>query len=204
MEGEDCTHHMVNQAFAGGLQKRPLLINTCRGEVFESEAVHRARETGEIAGLIIDCWENEPALDVNLLHRVDFGTPHIAGYSRDGKANGTTVAVRAISKFFGLGIDDWEPTGIEPPENPVIELDGAHQEEEAVLAKAVLSTYRIAVDDAALRDNPSLFEQLRGDYPARREFDSYLVNAVNVDPVILKKLEKLGFRLQEKEHHREP
>ena len=118
VEGEDRTYHMVNQPFVGGLQKRPLLINTCRGEVFESEAVHRARETGEIAGLIIDCWENEPALDLDLLHRVDFGTPHIAGYSRDGKANGTTVAVRAISKFFGLGIDDWEPAGIEPPAEP--------------------------------------------------------------------------------------
>jgi erythronate-4-phosphate dehydrogenase len=196
MEGEDCTYQMVNQPFVGALQKRPLLINTCRGEVFESEAVHRARETGEIAGLIIDCWENEPALDLDLLHRVDFGTPHIAGYSRDGKANGTTVAVRAISEFFGFGIDDWEPAGIEPPENPVIELDGAHQREEAVLAQAVLSTYRIAADDAALRDNPQAFEQLRGDYPVRREFSSYTIEAVNVASTVREKLKKLGFRLQ--------
>ena len=84
-----------------------------------------------------------------------------------------------------------------PRQNPVIELDGAHQDEEAVLAQAVLSTYRIAVDDAALRENPHVFEQLRGDYPVRREFPSYSINAVNVAPTALEKLKKLGFRILE-------
>jgi len=204
MEGADRTYHMVSEQFVHGLKRKPLLINTCRGEVFDSGAVYRAREAGDISGLIIDCWENEPGLDLPLLNLVDFGTPHIAGYSRDGKANGTTVSVRAISTFFGLGIDDWTPAGIEPPGNPVIELDGNNRDGEAILAQAILSTYEIAGDDAALRDTPHLFEQLRGDYPVRREFASYSINAMNVAPGILAKLEKLGFRRQEMALHREP
>ncbi|MFC1719966.1 4-phosphoerythronate dehydrogenase PdxB [Pseudomonadota bacterium] len=204
MDGVDCTYHMAGEPFIAGLKRQPLLINTCRGEVFDTGAVFRASETGAIAGLIIDCWENEPELDLALLNRVDYGTPHIAGYSRDGKANGTTVSVRAISKYFGLGIDDWEPASIEPPPNPVIELDGKNQAEEAILAQAVLSTYDIAIDDAALRNNTPLFEQLRGDYPVRREFSAYSVKVLNVTPGVQKKLGKLGFRTQETESRGEP
>ena len=203
-EGADRTYHMVSGVFLNGLKRKPLLINTCRGEVFDTGAVYRAREADDIAGLIIDCWENEPELGLALLNRVDFGTPHIAGYSRDGKANGTRVSVRAISKFFGLGIDDWEPAGIEPPPNPVIELDGTNQAGEEILAQAVFSTYDIAVDDATLRENTHLFEQLRGDYPVRREFTAYSVKVLNVAPGIRKKLEKLGFRIQETECHCKP
>jgi len=193
MEGVDKTFHMAGEDFLQNLKKRPLLINTCRGEVFDTEAVYRAAEAKFLSGLVIDCWENEPGINLDLLSHVDFGTSHIAGYSRDGKANGTTRSVRAISKFFGLGIDEWEPPDIELPENPVIELDVNNQSEESILADAVLSTYKIAADDKALRDIPHLFEQLRGNYPLRREFNSYSIRAVNVDPKIIEKLKKLGF-----------
>ena len=110
------------------------------------------------------------------------------------KANGTTVSVRAISKFFKLGIDGWQPPGIEPPVNPIIELDGSKQDADSLLADAILSTYEIESDDRALRNNPHRFEQLRGDYPVRREFGSYSIKARNVDPVIIGRLIKLGFK----------
>ena len=193
--GVDNTFHMAGKAFLQGLGKKALLINTCRGEVFDTDAVYRARKTSVLSGLIIDCWENEPAIDLELLDLVDYATPHIAGYSKDGKANGTKASVRAISQFFGLGLDDWEPLSVEPPPNPVIGLDGTNRAEEATLAEAVLLTYRIENDDKALRDNPSLFEQLRGDYPVRREFDSHSIRATNVKTEILGKLKKLGFRV---------
>jgi len=195
MEGVDRTYHMVDDAFLRGLQKPALIVNTCRGEVFDTRAVIEARLAGRLAGLVIDCWENEPDIDLQLLGLVDYATPHIAGYSRDGKANGTTVSVRAISRFFGLGIDDWEPAGIEPPPGPVISLDGRGKSAETVLADAVLATYEIARDDRALRNHPGLFEQLRGDYPVRREFGSHTVKAVNVEAGVAEKLEKLGFRV---------
>jgi erythronate-4-phosphate dehydrogenase len=196
MAGRDKTFHMVDAGFLAGLGRRPLLVNTCRGEVFDTGAVRRARARGAIAGLVIDCWENEPELDLELLGMVDYATPHIAGYSRDGKANGTTASVRAISRFFSLGIDDWEPSGVEPPPKPVIELDGSGLGDEEIIANAVLATYRIGEDDRTLRENPGLFEKLRGDYTVRREFHAHTISATNVEERLLMKLADLGFKTQ--------
>lgn len=194
MDGIDRTYHMVNMEFLHGLKKKALIINTCRGEVFDSNAVYNAKLSEVLSGLIIDCWENEPALDLNLLKLAEFGTSHIAGYSKDGKANGTKTSVRAISRFFGLGIDEWEPPDIEAPGNPEIELDGDGKGEDLIMSEVILATYEIENDDRALRDNPYLFEQLRGDYPVRREFDSYSIRATNVSPEIMEKLIGLGFK----------
>ena len=197
MDGVDKTYHMADEAFLHGLGKQPLLINTCRGEVFDTEPVYRARQADLISGLIIDCWENEPDVDPDLLALVDYATPHIAGYSKDGKANGTTASVRAISRHFGLGIDDWEPKGVEPPPRPLIGLDGARKTDEHILADAVLATYRIADDDRALREHPERFEQLRGDYPVRREFHSHTIKADDVEGRVLNKLAGLGFKIKQ-------
>ena len=195
MIGEDATFHLVNSEFLNGLKKQPFVINSCRGEVFDTEAVKEAYKSKIISGLIIDCWENEPDLDLELLGMVDYGTPHIAGYSKDGKANGTKMSVQAVSRFFNLGLDNWQPSGVEPPENPVIEIDGNQRREYSILAEAILSTYQIENDFDALKENTADFEKLRGDYPVRREFDSYTVKATNVEAGTLEKLVKLGFKI---------
>ncbi|MFC1694533.1 4-phosphoerythronate dehydrogenase PdxB [Pseudomonadota bacterium] len=195
LEGVDKTWHMVNERFLQGLKNKPLLINTCRGEVFDTEAVCKAGKSNELSGLIIDCWEHEPELDLDLLNLADYATPHIAGYSKDGKANGTRMSVQAVSKFFNLGLDDWAPSGIEPPRNPIIDLDGSKKCTESILAEVVLSTYEIERDDRALREIPQLFEQLRGDYPVRREFGSHAIRATNTEIEVLEKLKKLGFKI---------
>jgi len=195
MIGEDATFHLVNSEFLNGLKKQPLLINSCRGEVFETDAVKEAYKSKIISGLIIDCWENEPDLDLELLGMVDYGTPHIAGYSKDGKANGTKMSVQAVSRFFNLGLDNWQPSGVEPPENPVIEIDGNQRREYSILAEAILSTYQIENDFEALKEKSDDFEKLRGDYGVRREFDSYTVKATNVEAGTLEKLVKLGFKI---------
>jgi len=197
MQDIDRTYYMVSEKFLQGLKKKALIINTCRGEVFDSYAVYNAKLSAVISGLIIDCWENEPGLDLSLLEVADYATSHIAGYSKDGKANGTKTSVRAISRFFGLGIDEWEPPGIEPPGNPVIDMDGEGKDEDLIMSEAILSTYEIENDDSALRGNPHLFEQLRGDYPVRREFNSYSIRATNVESEVMKKLKALGFNNQE-------
>lgn len=196
MTGEDATFHLANTTFLAGLKKQPLLINSCRGEVFDTEAVKQARNSGLISGLVIDCWENEPDLDLELLKMADLGTPHIAGYSKDGKANGTMMSVQAVSRFFNLGLDDWKPSGVEPPENPVIRIDGNQRREYSILAEVILSTYDIENDDNELRKDTSLFEKIRGDYPVRREFDSFTVEAENVKDETLEKLRKLGFLIK--------
>jgi len=196
LEGRDRTLHMVDREFCASLERKPLLVNTCRGEVFDTGALHAGLGARQLSGLVLDCWENEPGIDLGLLAKVDFGTPHIAGYSKDGKANGTRTSVRAVSRFFGLGIDDWTPSGVEPPDNPVLELDGAGLCEESILAAAVLATYEIEDDDEALRRNPERFEQLRGDYPVRREFDCYSVDARHVGDETLRKLGQMGFHVR--------
>ncbi|QIA08118.1 4-phosphoerythronate dehydrogenase PdxB [Draconibacterium halophilum] len=196
MTGDDATFHLANEDFLQNLKKKPLLINSCRGEVCETEAIYNAIEANDIKGFIADCWENEPDINLELLNLCDHGTPHIAGYSKDGKANGTKMSVQAISRFFGLGIDNWEPTNVEKPENTTIEIDGNQRREYSILAEAILSTYDIENDDDDLREAPLKFEQLRGDYPVRREFATYTINAKYIEEKTLKKLKELGFNVK--------
>ncbi len=198
MEGEDVTYHMVDEKFVENLKKQPLLINSCRGEVFKSEAVKTGLKNRQLSGFIADCWENEPDIDLELLELADYGTPHIAGYSRDGKANGTKMSVQAISRFFNLGIDNWKPEKIEPPENDIIEIDGNQRREYSILAEAVLSTYDIENDHDDLRKKPENFEKLRGDYPVRREFGAYTIRIKNIEKETVEKLKQMGFRIEGK------
>lgn len=194
--GTEATFHMINENFLQQLDKNPLIINSCRGEVHDTVAVKKALLEGNISGFVADCWEHEPGIDLELLDLVLFGTPHIAGYSRDGKANGTTMSVRAISRYFNLGIDSWEPDYIELPDSPAIEIDCLQQNESQILAEAILSTYSIEADDEALRKHPELFEQLRGDYPVRREFVAYTIKLKNGKLETAARLKDLGFSVE--------
>jgi erythronate-4-phosphate dehydrogenase len=197
LQGDDATFHLADESFFQALKRSPILFNSCRGEVLDSTSAKFAIKNNMISGLVIDCWENEPDLDLELLEMVDLATPHIAGYSKDGKANGTTMSIQALSRFFGLGIDDWKAQNVELPSTTLIEMDGNALTEEQILSKAVLSTYDIRIDDADLRRNPELFEKLRGDYPVRREYPVYSIHCRNVGQNILEKLKALGFKITE-------
>jgi erythronate-4-phosphate dehydrogenase len=194
--GEDATFHLADKGFFQSLKRKPYLFNSCRGEVLETIAAKEALKNGQISGLVMDCWENEPAIDLELLDMAELATPHIAGYSKDGKANGTTMSIQALSRFFGLGIDNWKAENVELPEKTLIELDGNILTEEGLLSKAILATYDIRTDDAHLRKNPEMFEKWRGDYPVRREYPTYTVLCRDVEPRIQQKLEALGFKIK--------
>lgn len=198
MKGEDATFHLCNESFFSGLNKKPLIINSCRGEVVDTTAVKSAIRTGKISEFICDCWENEPYIDLELLDKTFIATPHIAGYSKDGKAKGTSMSVNAISKFFGLGIDDWQAKDIESPENDKIVIDGSDLNEQEIISQIILSTYDINNDDKLFRNEPQNFEKLRGDYPVRREFPAYTVSYSNVDEKVLEIIKKLGFKTENK------
>lgn len=195
IKGEDATFHMGNESFFSALKKRPVLINSCRGEVIETDAVKKALKTKQLSSFVCDCWENEPDLDLELLEMTEIATPHIAGYSKDGKAKGTLMSVLAISDFFGLGLNNWQPSGVELPTNPIIEIDGEGMNEQEVFSKAILHTYDIRHDDKLLRLSPEHFEQQRGDYPTRREFQAFIVRTQRVEEKTLEKLELLGFNV---------
>lgn len=194
MKGEDVTFHLADRKFFDNLVKYPVLINSCRGEVVDSLAVKYAIQQGKINSFVCDCWEHEPDIDLELLQLTEIATPHIAGYSKDGKANGTQMSVKALNEFFHLGLDNWEPQGVERPDNSLIELDGSLLSESELIAVAILKTYDISLDDRNLRKNSALFEKLRGDYPVRREFHAYTLKTINVENATLVKLKALGFK----------
>jgi erythronate-4-phosphate dehydrogenase len=162
-EGKYPTYHIVDDSFFSDLNKKPVIINSARGEIIDTAALKNAIAEGKLSGAVIDCWENEPEIDLDLLEKVDIGTPHIAGYSADGKANATSMSVQAVSRFFHLGLDDWRVGSLPMPESPVVDMG------EEDVSKVILRSYDILQDDARLRSDPALFEELRGNYPVRRD-----------------------------------
>lgn len=195
-EGIDKTWHLADEVFFSKTKKKPILINSCRGEVTDTGALKEALNSGLISGAVIDCWEKEPDIDRELLNLVDLATPHIAGYSKDGKANGTSMSIQALSRFFGLGIDDWKCENVELPLRTEIHLDGTAKSDQKILSEAVLATYDIREDDQRLRSSVESFEKQRGDYPVRREFPVFSIKANKISQENLEKLVNLGFKLR--------
>ncbi|HOK04859.1 MAG TPA: 4-phosphoerythronate dehydrogenase PdxB [Victivallales bacterium] len=191
-EGVHKTFHFANDNFFSEIRKKPLFINSSRGEVVDSIALKKAISQNLISSAIIDVWENEPNIDRELLKLAKFATPHIAGYSTDGKANGTAMSIRAASRFFKLGLDDWYPDNIPLPENYRLNLSSSGFQ---FIADAVNSSYDIRKDDSALRESPESFENLRGKYPLRREFNAFEIDALGQSPKIINQLTELGFKI---------
>ena len=191
--GKYPTVGMADFEFFRKMRRGAWFFNSCRGEAVETEAFLRARREGILGGALMDVWRGEPEIPPALLAAVEIGTPHIAGYSADGKANGTAAAVRFVAGELGIAaLTGWSPAELPPPVHPpVIDLAGVSDPREAV-KKAVLHAYDIRRDAAALRQDPAAFEALRGNYWVRREFSAY--TAVNAPPGTRPALAALGFR----------
>jgi len=185
-EGRYTTRHLADEAFLRSLRPETVLINTSRGAVVDNAALKKILRENVISGAALDVWENEPEIDLELMDLLDFATPHIAGYSTDGKANGTAASIRFIADFFGLpDLDTWYPE-VPRPENTDLEV--------RTPADAVLASYDIRKDDRALRMSPGTFEKQRGDYPLRREFPVFrIVNGDELTPELRTTLKNLGF-----------
>ena len=191
-EGAHPTLKMLSAAFFSGVKPGAVFFNSSRGEAVETAALEDALRGGRLAAAVIDVWENEPAIDTELMALARFATPHIAGYSTDGKANGTAMSVRRVAAALGLpGFDNWYPAGIPAPEaDPTILLDAAQPVDEQV-RRAVLHAYDISGDDRRLKRAPQDFEKLRGSCPVRREFPFFRLRGGS--PEALKVLTALGF-----------
>ena len=193
-EGPDATWHLFDAARLAQMRPSQILINSSRGPVVDNKALKAALKAGALKAACLDVWEGEPDLDPELVDLLDFSTPHIAGYSADGKANGTTAAVRVVASVLGLPLTDWKATGVPaPPQSTEFEIDAAGHSVQDVLTEAVLHTYDISADSDALRADLSAFERLRGDYPIRREFDSFTVSLMGGTAEMASRLSKLGF-----------
>ena len=192
--GKYPTVNMADSNFFAKMKPGAYFFNSCRGEVMDKTAFIAAKTSGKISGTLIDVWPDEPDLDPELLAAVEIGTPHIAGYSREGKANGTTACVRCVAEFFNIPqLKDFQLPALPAPLFPeIIELDSALPAWQQI-ARAVLHVYDVRRDAAELKAAPSQFEALRGNYWNRREFSAFTVK--NSPPNIHNALELLGFNI---------
>jgi erythronate-4-phosphate dehydrogenase len=193
-DGIDKTFYMADEAFFKSLKPNCLIINSSRGEVVKNSALKDALINLKLGGAVLDVWENEPNIDLEMLQLLDFATPHIAGYSADGKANGTSMSIQAISDFFGFGINNWYPSNVPMPENVDIKIDCKGKSENDIISDLILATYDVKVDDVRLRKSVDTFEKQRGNYPLRREFQNYKPVLENDLFNIEKVIKELGFK----------
>ncbi|MBQ8607989.1 MAG: 4-phosphoerythronate dehydrogenase PdxB [Bacteroidaceae bacterium] len=154
-----CTYHMADQTFFQSLVHKPIIINTSRGEVIETQALLTALKKRLISEAIIDVWEHEPLIDLNLLEQTFIGTPHIAGYSADGKANATRMVLEAFCHFFNIPFNKFE---IKLPSIDINQTEYRPNE-------LKLALYDPRNDSKNLKICPMQFESLRSNYPLRRE-----------------------------------
>ena len=192
--GSHQTYHLFDKTTFDCLRRRTILVNSSRGEVVDNIALKANLKSRNIGAAVLDVWENEPDIDPELIPLLDIATPHIAGYSADGKANGTAMSVQALSRFFGLPLTGWYPSVLPSPAQPVqFDLDCSGKSLQQCLCEAIWNTYAVNDDDGLLRTSPGTFEKQRGDYPVRREFAAFSVNLKNGDVEIENRLQALGF-----------
>ncbi len=153
--GQYATWHLADDAFFSRLARRPFIINSSRGAVVDNAALLSALRDGRVRQAVVDTWEGEPAINMALLDAVFIGTPHIAGYSADGKANADNMALDAICRHFGLT----PPPPVVPPSLSA----------DFVYTGDPLQLYDPLEDSRRLKASPERFEWFRGNYPLRRE-----------------------------------
>lgn len=155
-EGPDATFHLADDSFFAKLRRAPIVINAARGPVADTEAIIRAKEQSLISHAVIDTWENEPAISQRLLELTSIATPHIAGYSQQGKARASRMVVEALAQAFGLH-------GVKFPGDDIAPVPAR------VRLSTLVDGYNPFADDARLRADTSTFELLRNTYPLRTE-----------------------------------
>lgn len=192
LDGPYKTLHLASEELISRLKPGTILINACRGEVVNNDALLHCLEQGQELSTVLDVWEPEPDLNVALLARADIGTAHIAGYTLEGKARGTTQVFEAFSQFIGqpqqIPLDSLLPAA----EIGTVSLSGALTQ--AILKRLVHLVYDVRRDDALLRSVAGVageFDKLRKHYAERREWSSLCVECSDESTALL--LQALGF-----------
>jgi erythronate-4-phosphate dehydrogenase len=186
-DGPDPTYRLIGETFFDRLKPGAWFCSAGRGEVVHEAALHKALDEQCLDAVVLDVWDREPEIDGRLLARVDIGTAHIAGYSLEGKLNGTAMVYRAACAYLGVE-PAWNPEAVVPPRGQGLPLGGFAEGETAIarldcegvaaFAGTVAAAYPILRDDEALRKTVGMsaaergkaFDLLRKTYPVRREF----------------------------------
>ena len=179
--GPYATQNLFDKARLAALKDHQLLINACRGEVLNNQAALALFEQGQSLNLVLDVWENEPNINLDLIPHTALATAHIAGHTIEGKARGTEMLYVALCKHLGMQADkklsDYLPKA-QPSPIQISETQNFWQ----VLHQLVLNVYNIETDDQYFRANMHSAEQfgyIRKHYPIRREFSAIALNTGN-------------------------
>ena len=182
-DGDDPTYHLFDETRIKKMKPGIIFMNTARGAVVETEALKKAIESRRISYTVLDVWENEPVIDEPLVACTTIATPHIAGYSLEGKVNGVTMVRDAVCKHFGID-NPWSPEAfITPPVNAVIRLPEKFRTLEESLHYVIRQCYDIAFDNESLKRLATIprdargvfFRGLRSKYRVRSEFSNFTV-----------------------------
>ncbi len=205
--GPDATHHLFNENRIRKIKQGAILFNTSRGSVVETEALKGMLLDKHLAAAALDVWEGEPNINTSLLELVALGSPHIAGYSLDGKVNALRMNYEAVCGFLSLPIDRDINSLVPDPALPEIKIDTTKLSNEQALREIVKECYDIRLDDRLLRqlisipekDRGKYFQKLRAEYRVRREFFNSAVSLPNKAKEITDVLRLLGFKVKNEE-----
>ena len=205
--GPDATHHLFNENRIRKIKQGAILFNTSRGGVVETEALKGTLLNKHLAAAVLDVWEGEPNINTSLLELVTLGSPHIAGYSLDGKVNALRMNYEAVCRFLSLPIDRDINSLVPNPALPEIKIDTTKLSNEQALREIVKECYDIRLDDRLLRklislpekDRGKYFQKLRAEYRVRREFFNSTVSLPNKAKEITDVIRLLGFKVKNEE-----
>ncbi len=198
--GPHPSFHLLDKKRLATINSGAVIINAGRGAVIDNEALKDLLNDRDDMCTVLDVWENEPSPDIELLKRVDLGSPHIAGYSYDGKLAGTEMIYQASCDFFSL--QPHSAMTAKSDDDLAIELT-EHSDVIAAMREAVLSCYDLALDDQRFRgrllhceaeQRAAEFDYLRKNYPVRRELSRYRIANLNeLEKSVVTGLAALGF-----------
>ncbi len=195
------TYHLLNKETFKWVRPSTIFINASRGEVVDTSALLKTITHKHIGPTIIDVWENEPEINWDLFKAVTLGTPHIAGHSLDGKANGTFMIYAALCSHLGI-VPTWHPAQtLPPPRTPLLETSVSTQGTQKEIQEIITKLYDIEADFHYMqhlhampsKERATQFDAFRKNYPIRREFQQTRVKITNTNFELRKILEGLGF-----------
>jgi erythronate-4-phosphate dehydrogenase len=180
-----------------------LLINTGRGEVIDTRALQSRLEQSNAPTVALDVWEQEPAINPALVSQVWLATPHIAGYSLEGKVQGTEMIYQALSRYLGLPVRKKAGQFLPEPALSKMSFTSSAEEHEAIRI-ALRACYDPRRDDARLRASMSAlpgqraieFDQQRRNYPGRRECSGLKVQLKGSSRSLQDSFRAIGFKLK--------
>jgi erythronate-4-phosphate dehydrogenase len=194
-DGKYPTNNFINKQVFDELKSDVIFVNTARGEVVDENALLEFKDKNPQSTLILDVWRNEPKINADLIKRAFIATPHIAGYSYDGKLKATNMLLNSLSLYIN---NDSINSGISSAEYEKLFI------EDDIMHLAIMQSYDVRSDAVALKnindvveaERANYFDSLRKNYPVRREFTNKLIQTKSIDSRTRHQLQQMGFQVE--------